>query len=208
MSPDCFYNILTKLLILYICHKYPLKQWAVIHNLYLQKDPGNFCIHQLQMIHIIKAELNLIQSELVARQMTANAEKYTYFHDGQCGGRKGQAAIDIPMLKVFTIDNFYLMQANAAFTDYNAKACYDRVVAIITGLVQHKSGLPLHACQFFIRALNQMRYYVITAYGQSQQYNKHGKTKLLQGIGKGPCDAPLGLDTIADIIMKCYEENA
>eukprot|EP00957_Ditylum_brightwellii_P068885 5228818-Ditylum_brightwellii.AAC.1 len=35
------------------------------------------------------------------------------------------------------------MQANAAFTDCDARACYERIIAIITGLAQYKAGMPL-----------------------------------------------------------------
>eukprot|EP00957_Ditylum_brightwellii_P084536 6428113-Ditylum_brightwellii.AAC.1 len=137
-----------------------------------------------------------------------NAEKQKYFHNGQWGGRKGQAAIDAPMLKIFTIKTFYLIQDNAAFTDCNAKACYNKIVAIITSLAQHKAGLLLCTCQFFIRSLKQMRYYMSMAYGQAQQYNKHGKAKPLHRIGQGPYNTQPGWDTIADIIIKCYEKTA
>eukprot|EP00957_Ditylum_brightwellii_P202434 15330165-Ditylum_brightwellii.AAC.1 len=33
------------------------------------------------------------------------------------------------------------MHANTSFTDCDARACYDRMVAIVTGLASHKAGI-------------------------------------------------------------------
>eukprot|EP00957_Ditylum_brightwellii_P016636 1251365-Ditylum_brightwellii.AAC.1 len=56
------------------------------------------------------------------------------------GGHKHRSAINVPMLKTFTLEIFHLMRANAAFTDCDAQACYDRIIAIITGLAQYKAA--------------------------------------------------------------------
>eukprot|EP00957_Ditylum_brightwellii_P056332 4270499-Ditylum_brightwellii.AAC.1 len=84
------------------------------------------------------------------------------------------------------------MRANAAFTDCNARACYDRMVAIVSGLALHKAGLPIHMSSFLIKALKQMRYYMNTAYGVSTETNQQSKTSSVHGNRQGATDAPLG----------------
>eukprot|EP00957_Ditylum_brightwellii_P052311 3967749-Ditylum_brightwellii.AAC.1 len=93
--------------------------------------------------------------------------------ENQWGGRNGRSAIDIPILKAFTLEPFHLMRANAVFTDCDACAYYNRIVAIVTGLALHKAGLPIKMSSFLIKALKQMKYYMNTAYGVSLETNQH-----------------------------------
>eukprot|EP00957_Ditylum_brightwellii_P040572 3071072-Ditylum_brightwellii.AAC.1 len=112
--------------------------------------------------------------------------------DNQWGGQNGRSAINVPMLKTFTLENFHLMHANAAFMDCDTRACYDRMVAIVTGLALRKAGLPLKMSSFLIKAVKQMRYYMNTAYRVSTKTNQHSKESPVHGSGQGATDAPPG----------------
>eukprot|EP00957_Ditylum_brightwellii_P073207 5565070-Ditylum_brightwellii.AAC.1 len=54
----------------------------------------------------------------------------------QCGDRQGCKAIGIPVLTAWKIEIFTLACHNVAFTECDAKACYDRVILIISVLAQ------------------------------------------------------------------------
>eukprot|EP00957_Ditylum_brightwellii_P152488 11607223-Ditylum_brightwellii.AAC.1 len=84
------------------------------------------------------------------------------------------------------------MRANTAFTDYDARARYNRMVVIVTGLALHKARLPIYMSSFLIKALKQMRYYTNTAYGVSTETNQHSKTSPVHGSRQGATDAPPG----------------
>eukprot|EP00957_Ditylum_brightwellii_P188984 14386738-Ditylum_brightwellii.AAC.2 len=137
------------------------------------------------MIHIIHAVLNLLQRELVTRRTLQNAEDYHHLHTSQYGGRKGRSAIDIPMSGKFILEFMHLQRANTTFTDCDAKACYDCIITIITALAEYKAGLPANACIFLTKALKQMQYSMVTAYGPSTIMNRHTKDNPLHGIGQG-----------------------
>eukprot|EP00957_Ditylum_brightwellii_P062738 4761367-Ditylum_brightwellii.AAC.1 len=62
----------------------------------------------------------------------------------------------------------HMQRANATFTDCNAKACYDRIITIITALAGYKAGLPANACILLVKALKQMEYSIVTTYGPSK----------------------------------------
>eukprot|EP00957_Ditylum_brightwellii_P180805 13774285-Ditylum_brightwellii.AAC.1 len=95
--------------------------------------------------------------------------------ENQWGGRNGRSAIDVPMLNAFTLETFHIMRANVAFTDCDAHACYNRMVAIVTRLASHKAGLPIKMCLFLIKVLKQIKYYMNTAYGVLSETNQHDK---------------------------------
>eukprot|EP00957_Ditylum_brightwellii_P009323 705300-Ditylum_brightwellii.AAC.1 len=80
-----------------------------------------------------------------------NEEKYKSLTENQWVGRNGRNAIDVPMLKAFTLETFHLARANTAFTDCDACVCYDRIVAIGTGLALHQAGPPIKMSSFLIK---------------------------------------------------------
>eukprot|EP00957_Ditylum_brightwellii_P092025 7005901-Ditylum_brightwellii.AAC.1 len=100
------------------------------------------------------------------------------------------------------------MQANAAFTDCDAKACYDRIVAILTSLAEYKAGLPSEACILLVKALKQMQYTMLTVYVPSEITNHHRLNNPLHGIGQSPTDAPVGCTFLTDICTKCCDKVA
>ena len=170
----------------------PFTWWIMILNLYLCKQAGNFKIHQLRTLHIIDALLNLLRRELITKQLLRNTEHHKFLTDNQWAGQNRRSAIDVPMLKTFTLETFHLMRANTAFTDCDARACYNRMVAIVTGLALHKVGLPIKMSSFLIKALKQMRYHMNTACGVSTETNQHSKKSPVHGSGQGATDAPPG----------------
>eukprot|EP00957_Ditylum_brightwellii_P072922 5541356-Ditylum_brightwellii.AAC.1 len=99
------------------------------------------------------------------------------------------------------------MQANAAFTDCDARACYDRMVAIVTGLALHKAGLPIQTSSFFIIALKQMKYYMNTAYSISTETNQRSKNSPVHGSGQGATNAPPGWGFTSHICLVQYEKK-
>eukprot|EP00957_Ditylum_brightwellii_P136509 10410475-Ditylum_brightwellii.AAC.1 len=108
---------------------------------------------------------------------------------------------------MFTLETFHLMQANAAFTDCDAKACYDRMVAIVIGLALHKVGLPILMSSFLIKALKQMRYYMNTAYEISTETNQHSNTSPVHGSGQGATNTPPGWGFTSHICLVQYDKN-
>eukprot|EP00957_Ditylum_brightwellii_P132989 10140272-Ditylum_brightwellii.AAC.1 len=110
--------------------------------------------------------------------------------------------------KTFTLETFHLMRANAAFTDCNARACYDRMVAIVTGLALHKAGIPIHMSSFLIKALKQMRYYMNTAYRVSTETNQQSKPSPVHGRREGATNAPPGWGFTSHIcLVQCNKKH-
>eukprot|EP00957_Ditylum_brightwellii_P030116 2279337-Ditylum_brightwellii.AAC.1 len=112
------------------------------------------------------------------------------------------------MMTAFIYDILHFKRENAAFTNCDAKACYDRIVAILTSLTEYKAGLPLEACILRVKALKQMQYTMLTAYGPSEITNQHKPNNPLHQIGQGPTDAPAGCTFLTDICTKCYDKVA
>eukprot|EP00957_Ditylum_brightwellii_P206499 15348714-Ditylum_brightwellii.AAC.1 len=100
------------------------------------------------------------------------------------------------------------MRANAAFTDCDARACYNRMIAIVTGLALHKAGLPIKMSLLLIKALKQMRYYMNTAYGVSTETNQHSIKSPAHGSGQRATDAPSGWGFTLHLCLVQYNKKA
>ena len=79
-----------------------------MHNFFIPKDKGVFKPARLRTLHNIEAELNLIRRELIARRLVTNAEYHTMVPMNNSGGRKGRSAIDVVMLKYFTVATMHM----------------------------------------------------------------------------------------------------
>ena len=71
-----------------------------------------------------------------------NVERNGHLDDAQYGGRKRREAIAATTIKILNIEICPLQQLNAAFTDCNAKKCYDRIMPFINVLLETKAGAP------------------------------------------------------------------
>eukprot|EP00957_Ditylum_brightwellii_P117967 8998045-Ditylum_brightwellii.AAC.1 len=96
---------------------------------------------------------------------------HRYLSNNQWGERNGRSAINVLTLKAIAIETLHYTRANTSFTDCNAQACYDCIIAIMTGLAMHKVGLPLKVSKYFIKALKEMEYYMSMVYRLSDQTN-------------------------------------
>jgi hypothetical protein len=74
IHPDHFFDIITLMIQISIDHSIPLERCGRVHNLFLQKEQGNYKIHRLRFLHKIEAELNLVWREFIARRLMKNSE--------------------------------------------------------------------------------------------------------------------------------------
>eukprot|EP00957_Ditylum_brightwellii_P174413 13280144-Ditylum_brightwellii.AAC.1 len=143
----------------------------------------NFKIHCLQFLQIVKVELNNLLCEVITCRLLKNAENYDFITDHQYGGKQGREAIDIPALTAWQIKIFTLVRHNAAFTDCDAKACYDQGIPTAAVLAQIQASLPIHTAQFFLCALTQLEYHMVTSYGVLDTGVTHSPLQPIYDLG-------------------------
>ena len=108
------------------CHTF--KRWRIIHNLLLEKLPGNPLIDKLRTIHLMEVDYNGLLKLFMAKRLCHLAEKHGTIADEQGGGRASQAAIDGAALKVFPYELIQMTQTNATNVNDDATACFDRII--------------------------------------------------------------------------------
>eukprot|EP00957_Ditylum_brightwellii_P099775 7600371-Ditylum_brightwellii.AAC.2 len=94
-----------------------------------------------------------------------------------------------------------------AFVYCDARACYDRIVVIMSALVEQTAGLSPKLSRLFVATLNKLEYNMLTAYRSSQQTNFNSEEHPVHGVGQGPCDAPLKWTCTANPCLKVYNRR-
>eukprot|EP00957_Ditylum_brightwellii_P049570 3759685-Ditylum_brightwellii.AAC.1 len=165
-------------------------------------------MHQVCFLHIIEAQLNLVRREIITKRALKNVERHQHITEHQYGGRHGQEAIDVPVLQAWHIKIFTLARNNAAFTYCDAKACYDHVIPLVLALAQIQAELPVKTAQFFLCALQQLKYHMVTGYGSTENGITLTKEEPIYGIGQGATDTPPNLTLVANACQKAYKKHS
>jgi hypothetical protein len=103
--------------------------------------------------------------------------------------KPGFRANDCGLNKVLTYDISRQWKTPAALCSNDAKPCYDRIVHAIASICLQRVGVQANTCRVMFGTIQQMKHYVKTAYGTSEQ--SYGTINIplqgvLQGNGAGP----------------------
>eukprot|EP00957_Ditylum_brightwellii_P120717 9207483-Ditylum_brightwellii.AAC.1 len=95
-----------------------------------------------------------------------------------------------------------------AFTYCDAQACYDRIVVIMSALLEQTAGLPPEQNIFFTRTPKNLEYQFLTVYGPSKEKNYHSVQHLVHGVGQGLTDGLPKWTCTVNSALLCYNKKA
>jgi hypothetical protein len=103
-----------RLLQLAIQHKHSYPRWQRVANLILEKDLGIPKIHRLRIIHLYKADLNLLLGIYFARTLVRHIEGQSGFNPGCYGNRAGLSAHEPVLVEELQKTICYLSRAKSS----------------------------------------------------------------------------------------------
>lgn len=196
-----------KLSIMNYCirHTYVLHRWRTVVNIMIFKDPGNFKIHRLRVIHLYEADFNALLA-IKWRHLVRFAESTSALNEGQYGGRPGCEATSLPLLEELKYDISYLTRRSLFNFDNDASSCYDRIVVPFASLINRKYGQHEKLVALHASTLRQANFYLKTATGLSETTYSHGISSPIHGTGQGSGNSPsiwlLISSTLFDVHME------
>ena len=119
---------------------YSYSRWQSILNMALFKDDDNIRIHRTRVIHIYKADYNLMLG-LKWRVAVYQAETLKALNEGQYGSRPRRNAVDPAMLEELQFEIARLSRRMLIQTNYDAMACYDRIIPNLAMVASQKFGV-------------------------------------------------------------------
>eukprot|EP00957_Ditylum_brightwellii_P206529 15348857-Ditylum_brightwellii.AAC.1 len=159
-------------------------------------------------MHTLYAKLNNHRREFVAKRLMHHAEKFKQLIEEQIRGRYGRTAGDVTVLTALTTEIFNLQRSNAAITDCNTKACYDRMLLQLVSLSAYKLGLPYNICKLYTRTLQRMECVMITGYRESAQRKSCTMETKMYRQGQGATYAPAEWTIRSSTNIKYYNKQA
>ena len=160
-------------------------------NVSIQKEVDNHRPDKQRTIHLLEANFAEGCRFIFSKRMMNNAKNKGIIPETQYA-RKGGNAIDGALQKVLMLDHFRMTRSPGIGFVNDLMNCYDRVVHSAAALSMRRLGVNTTATTCLLNTLQNMRNYLRTGYGDSDEYYTGDEGKPLQGGGQGnPAAAPM-----------------
>ena len=190
-----------------LSNQYSFKRWQHIVNVMILKEPGDLRIHRLRVIHLYEQDYNLVLA-IKWRKMIQVCTNQQAIHPTQFGGVPGRDAIIPTLCEEFQYEISRASKRPLVHLDYDATACYDRIVLSFGSLASRSFGQHRSIVFINARTLEQAKYYLKTQLGVSERYYKHCTLYPIYGTGQGAGNSPAIWCVVSSILFETYEEGA
>ena len=190
-----------------INHKHSLARWQHIVNVMILKEPNNLRIHRLRVIHIYEHDYNLILATKW-REMIRNCARDKCLNNSQFGAVPGRDAILPTMIEEFQYEISRASKRPLVHLDYDATACYDRIIMNFGGLASRCYGQNRSIVYINAKTLQEAKYYLKTQLGVLERSYKHCSFFPIYGSGHGAGNSPAIWCVVSSILFDTYESGA
>ena len=183
-----------------------LDRWKRTLSVMLEKDKGQSKINRLRIIQLFEAEYNFLLSLVFGRRIMTFARKYCNVNESQYGSMNGKQAQSAVLNKILSYDLMQLTKQDAATSEFDAAANYDRIMPALAMIACQRLGLAKKPAELLYNILIDLKHKVRTAYGLSAEY---GSTpdRALFGTGQGSGGLPTFWAVIADVLFNCMDSK-
>ncbi|KAI2491604.1 hypothetical protein MHU86_22948 [Fragilaria crotonensis] len=186
---------------------YSFLRWQCIANTILFKDPGNVKIHRTRVIHIYEADFNLMLG-IKWRVALYQSEALKQLNEGQFGSRPRRNAVDPVMIEELQFEISRLSRRMFLQTNYDATACYDRIIPNLAMLASRRFGVAKEVTQANATTLNKAKYHIRTELGMSDSSYSHSVDMPIYGTGQGSGNSPMIWCFLSSLLFDCYDLRA
>eukprot|EP00956_Cyclotella_meneghiniana_P029293 scaffold70426_cov59-Cyclotella_meneghiniana.AAC.4 len=189
-----------------LVHGIALGRWSQGLCVMLEKVLGNKLINKLRAILLMEADFNAMNKIIYGERMLDKARKYDLMPD-EIFSERQRMADDGAVSKVLFYDIVRQLKRPAGLASVDAANCYDRVSHAIASLVFQAFGTPVSACESMLTAIQEMKFFLRTAFGDSDKSvgaKVHLKT---QGLMQGNGAAPAGWAVVSITIIQAHKEE-
>jgi Reverse transcriptase (RNA-dependent DNA polymerase) len=180
-----------------------LARWQNSITTTIEKQPGCPQINKLRVIHLYKADYNLMLKILWAQRLVWHVHDLNKLNEGQAGSRPGHNAIDAVIKKEMKHPYALLTRTGLATMDNDAKSCYDWIMCNLAMIVSQFYGITKEGASTQATTLQQRCFRIRTALGDSKQLYKHSETTQIHGMGQGSCASPAIWLLVSSLLTDC-----
>ena len=184
---------------------YTYRRWQTVANTILFKDKDNVRIHRTRVIHIYEADYNLTLG-IKWRIALYQAEALRELNEGQYGSRPRRNALEPVLIEELQFEISRASRKMLVQTNYDATACYDRIIPNLAMMVSKKFGVPSLTTVTNASTLQNAEYHIRTDRGVETTGYKHSEEEPIYGTGQGSGNSPMIWCFLSSVLFDCYEE--
>lgn len=182
------------------------KRWSRGLSVMLEKMFGCTLVKKLRSILLMEADFNYANKEIYGNRMMYNVRKYGYMAE-EIFSEKGRMADDGSLAKILFYDIIRQKRIPAGLSSVDAAQCYDRIAHAIASLVFQAFGVPEEAVQSMLESIQDMKYFLRTAFGDSTDYASSSVQVKFQGLCQGNGAAPAGWAVISITVLNAHKRK-
>ena len=171
------------------------------------KDPNNYKIHRLRVIHLYEADYSLLLA-IHWRKTLHQAEDHRMLNPGTFGSRPNKSALTPVFLEELMLEITRLARKNLIMFDNDAKSCYDRIIASIMSIISRSYGASRSVVIVWAKTLQEAKFYLKTGKNVTDDFFTHSDAHPIHGSGQGATNSPCGWLFISSKLFDVYDEHA
>ena len=180
-----------------------LSRWTVGLTVLLEKTPGNNRIHKMRGIVLVEGDFNYYMKEVLARRMLRSAQERNQVPI-ECFAKKGSNCINAVMTKNMFCDESRTHHHPTCIGGNDFADCYDRMAHPPASLALQSFGLPRPAIRVLLVAMQTMRFFLRTGFGESTRSYGGSVDNPTLSLGQGNAAAGPTFLAISSLIVNAY----
>ena len=185
---------------------FALERWSRGLSVMLEKMYGCTIVQKLRAILLMEADFNFTNKVVYGVRMMDNVRKHGFMPE-EIYSEQGKTADDGTLAKVLFYDIVRQSRLSGGLASIDAANCYDSIAHAIASLVFQAFGVPDGAIESMLTAIQEMKYFLRTAYGDSTDFVGSSIEVKFQGLCQGNGAAPAGWAVISITILHAHKEK-
>jgi ribonuclease HI len=172
----------------------------------LEKVVGCCLVDKLRSILLMDADYNANNKEMIGNKMLANVRAHGLMME-EIFSEVGCTAEDGALSKILFYDVVWQCRLTAAISLIDAANCYDSIAHAIASLIFQACGMPVEGVEAMQPAIQDMKYFLRTAFGDSRNFRGSKIEIKYQGLCQGNGAAPAGWAAISITILSAHKKK-
>jgi hypothetical protein len=172
----------------------------------LEKTLGVMLVTKLRSILLMEGDFNATNKIVYGVRMLQNARKHNQMPE-EIFSKKNRMADDGTLCKTLFYDIARQTHVGAAIVSVDACNCYDRIAHAMASLIFQAFGVPITAVGSMLGAIENMKFFLRTGFGDSTLFSGGGISIKTQGLCQGNGAAPAGWAVICICIIGAHRKK-
>jgi hypothetical protein len=170
---------------------------------YVGKMFGVLLISKLRAILLMEADFNAMNKEVYGVRMLDKAQRYKLIPE-EIFSEQNCTAEDGGLAKMLFYNIARQMRTPAAIASVDASNCYDWIAHAMASLIFQFFGVESTAVSAMLETIQEMKFFLRTAYGDSETFAGSSIKIKTQGLGQGNGASPAGWCVIRIVILRAH----